>query len=113
MLNPLYNQPVHTVALLVDIEAVSCKRYKLACTPIEDADQPTHPRRQMSLRWALDGLPRVQSFFRQKTKTLISLLGCSDWFEYSLYAYANLYAILDTGSKFCSFAGIQTNYNWL
>ena len=36
-----------------------------------------------------------------------------DWFEYSLYAHANLYPVLATGSKFYSFACIQTNYNWL
>ena len=32
-----------------------------------------------------------------KTETLISLRGCTDWFEYSLYAHATMYIMLGTG----------------
>ena len=34
----------------------------------------------------------------QKTKTLITLCACADWFETSLYAHAKLYFVLVTGS---------------
>ena len=37
-------------------------------------------------------------FFRWKTKTLIRLCGCADWFEFSLYSHASLCLMLDTGS---------------
>ena len=37
-------------------------------------------------------------FYRWKTKTLIRLWGCADWFQSSLYVHANLYLKLGTGS---------------
>ena len=37
-----------------------------------------------------------ETFFRRKTKTLIRLCGCGDWFESTLYTYANLFIMLDT-----------------
>ena len=37
-------------------------------------------------------------FFRQKTQTLITLCGCADWFESSLYKHRNLYLMRNTGS---------------
>ena len=46
-----------TFFISADFEPVFSKRYKLACVPIDDSDQPAHPR---SLIRAFDGLPRVQ-----------------------------------------------------
>ena len=34
-------------------ESVSSKRYKLACAPIEESDQPAHSHSLISLQWAL------------------------------------------------------------
>ena len=36
------------------------------------------------------------TFFGHKTKNLIRLGRCADWFEYSLYAHANMYLMQDT-----------------
>ena len=44
---------------------------------------------------------------RCKTKTLIRLLGCAEWFESSLYSHANLYLMLDTGSFLKLFSLLQ------
>ena len=72
-------------------EHVSSNRYKLACAPIEESDKPA----DQSIQCEPYGLPRLQCFFRGKTKTLIRPCGCADWFESSnsLYAHANLYLI--------------------
>ena len=39
----------HPSEYIVDLES----RYKLACMPIEDSDQPAHQRSLISLGWAL------------------------------------------------------------
>ena len=78
---------------------MSSNRYNFTCVPIEDSDHPKHMR---SLIWVFDwrsvGSPSVQLFFRRKTKTRTRLGGSADWFQYSIYAYANLYFILDSSS---------------
>ena len=85
-------------------EPVSSKRNKFECAPIRDSDQPGHA---CSLIKFFVGCSLVKSFFRQKTKTLIRLCRCGDWFEALLYTHASLYLMLDTGS-FCVFRDFPT-----
>ena len=53
----MHNDKVDLFLLILIFEPVFSKRYKLACVPIDDSDQPAHPH---SLIRAFDGLPRVQ-----------------------------------------------------
>ena len=47
----------------------------------------------MEALWVAKALP----FLQTKTKTLVRLRECAHWFEYSVYAHANLNLMLDTG----------------
>ena len=73
--------------------------YKLAYALIEDSDQPAHQRRLIRV---FDGRSMGSRGFNVssewKTKTLIRLCGCTDWFQSSLYAHSKLYLILGSGS---------------
>ena len=59
-------------------EPVSSKRYKLTCVPIHAV-------------WAV-----YRQEMAWKTKSLISLFWCADWFEYLWYEQTSLYLMLDT-----------------
>ena len=64
---------------MVGLELVSNKRYKLACAPIEDSDQPVHPQSPIRI---FDGhsMGRQGSNISSGRKILIRLHGCTDPF---------------------------------
>ena len=71
----LYQNPT------IIFEPVSSKRYKLTCVPIT----------LITLRWAVH-----RQEMALKTKTLIRLFWCADWFDYLWYEHNSLYLMLDT-----------------
>ena len=86
---PLSNCPPYSVLEEMEstvFEAVFGKRYNLACVSIKDSDQPANP---CSLIRVFDGRSMYSqgsnAFFRWKTKTLIRMCECADWFESSHY----------------------------
>ena len=60
------------------------------------------PESSMGALW----VAKCRTFLGQKTKTLITLRGCADGFEWSLYAHADLYLLLNTGSSMLVSKGV-------
>ena len=58
----------------------------------------------------LYGSQGVRRIFSRKTKTLTRMCRCVDWFESSLWAYADLYLMLNTSSFISSFVMSVSKY---
>ena len=79
-------------------ESMYCKRYKLACAPIKDTDQPAHP---CSLIIVFHGCsidrqgPNIYSGSNFRWSRLCE---CADQFESALYEHADLDLMLASSS---------------
>ena len=69
-----------------NIWAATRQNQQNGCAPSKDSDQSGHPPSVISLRCALNGQLRTQTFFMRTAKTLIREGGCPGWSESSLGA---------------------------
>ena len=67
----------------------------------------------LNLYWAHFGLPRVQRFFMQTTKTLVQLRRFAGWFESSMGAHVWRYIFSRKGSFILYVAGASYVSVWL